>query len=227
MSDLTPTGENEILFGNTFKSDGFSVDLVFYRRQKKKHDSGAEFALKDFNYEEIRNQYQPTFLDPGRKSLFTAVVGLEPAKQIRRASTKEYYHLTGSTVYSKKLESKKERSGVRTIESQIPTPKTTEPENFRNYVTYILANLDTLLKFYGKETSKYKFQLYQGRQRAPEMMVNMLTHGTAKYNKSKRKKKGRKNMKRGKKKKKEPKMPKIQSKDDLGLKSKLDTAKKK
>ncbi|KAI8078177.1 uncharacterized protein B0P05DRAFT_470538 [Gilbertella persicaria] len=225
MDDLIPNGNNKILFGNTFKSDGFSVDLLFYRREKKKDDTGVELALEDFNYEEVINQYQPVFLDPGRKSLFTAVVGVESAKQIRKSSAKEYYHLTGSTVYSKKLESKKQRSGILTLESQIPTSKTTEPDSYENYATYILAHLNRLLTFYGKETAKCHFQLYQGRQRAPEMMVNMLTHGTAKYNKFQRKKKGKKNVKRGKKKKKKPKID--GGKENEGLKSKLDTTAKK
>ncbi|KAG1351653.1 hypothetical protein G6F62_002919 [Rhizopus arrhizus] len=120
------------------------------------------------------------FLDPGRKSLFTAVVGVASAKQIRKSSVKEYYHLTGSTVYSKKLELKKKGSGIKTIESQIPTPKTAAVGSYDQYVKYMLTHLDKLLDFYGKDIAHHRFQLYQGRQRAPEMMANMLTHGTAK-----------------------------------------------
>ncbi|KAG0814600.1 hypothetical protein G6F17_003459 [Rhizopus arrhizus] len=120
------------------------------------------------------------FLDSGRKSLFTAVVGVASAKQIRKSSVKEYYHLTGSTVYSKKLELKKECSGIKTIESQIPTPKTAAVGSYDQYVKYMLTHLDKLLDFYGKDIAHHRFQLYQGRQRAPEMMANMLTHGTAK-----------------------------------------------
>ncbi|KAG1397538.1 hypothetical protein G6F60_008947 [Rhizopus arrhizus] len=135
------------------------------------------------------------FLDPGRKSLFTAVVGVASAKQIRKCSVKEYYHLTGSTVYSKKLELKKECSGIKTIESQIPTPKTPEVGPYDQYVKYTLTHLDKLLDFYGKGTAHHRFQLYQGRQRAPEMMANMLTHGTAKYNRSRRKRKKKKDKK--------------------------------
>ncbi|KAI7897589.1 uncharacterized protein BX663DRAFT_533736 [Cokeromyces recurvatus] len=201
MDDLTPNGNNKILFGNIFKSDGFSADLVFYRRERKKNDSDVKITLEDFNFEGVINQYQPVFLDPGRKSLFTAVVGVEPDKQIRKSVTKEYYHLTGSIVYSKKLESRKKRSGILTIESQIPTPKTTEPDSYDDYIKYMLAHLNTLLIFYGKDTARYNFQLYQGRQRAPEMVANMLTHGTAEYNRSqRRKKRKKKNVKRGKKK---------------------------
>lgn len=202
MDNLTPNGNNRILFGNTFKSDGFSVDLVFYRRERKNNDTNVEITLQDFNYDEVIKQYQPTFLDPGRKSLFTAVDGVESVKQVRKASTKEYYHLTGSTVYSKKLESRKKRAGIVEIESKIPSPKTTELESYSNHIKYMLSHLDKLLMFYNKDTAHHHFQLYQGRQRAPEMVVNMLTHGTEKYNKSLRKKKGKKNTKRGKKKKK-------------------------
>ncbi|KAG1001747.1 hypothetical protein G6F63_012223 [Rhizopus arrhizus] len=107
MDDLTPNENNKILFGNTIKSDGFSVDFVFYRKERMNHGSDVELTLEDFNYEEVHNQYHPMFLDPGRKSLFTAVVGVSSAKQIRKSSVKEYYHLTGSTIYSKKLELKK------------------------------------------------------------------------------------------------------------------------
>ncbi|KAG1154867.1 hypothetical protein G6F37_009064 [Rhizopus arrhizus] len=117
------------------------------------------------------------FLDPGRKSLFTTVVGVASAKQIRKSSC----------------------SGIKTIESQIPTPKTAAVGSYDQYVKYTLTHLDRLLDFYGKDTAHYRFQLYQGRQRAPEMMANMLTHGTAKYNRSRRKRKKKKKDKNDKK----------------------------
>lgn len=120
MDDLTPNENNKILFGNTIKSDGFSVDFVFYRKERMNHGSDVELTLEDFNYEEVHNQYHPMFLDPGRKSLFTAVVGVASAKQIRKSSVKEYYHLTGSTVYSKKLELKKS-----VLASRRSSPKST------------------------------------------------------------------------------------------------------
>ncbi|CEP07343.1 hypothetical protein [Parasitella parasitica] len=220
MDDLTPNGNNKILFGNMIKSDGFSVDLLFYRRKRKKNESDVVLNLGDFSHEEVVADYQPLSLDPGRKSLFTAVVGLESTKQIRKSSTKEYYHLTGSTVYSKKLESRKQRSGILPIETNMPTSKTALPDSYHEHISYMLTHLKNLLMFYGRDTARCHFQLYQGRQRAPEMIVNMLTHGTAKYNKSKRKKKGRRNVKRGEKKKKKSNMDKKEY-------AKLDTTAKK
>ncbi|CEP08249.1 hypothetical protein [Parasitella parasitica] len=94
MDDLTPNGNNKILFENMLNSDGFSVDLLFYRRKRKKNESDVVLNLGDFSHEEVVADYQPISFDPGRKSLFTAVVGLEFTKQIRKSSTKEYHHLT-------------------------------------------------------------------------------------------------------------------------------------
>ncbi|KAG0931403.1 hypothetical protein G6F30_011222 [Rhizopus arrhizus] len=179
MDELTPNENNKILFENTIKSDGFSVDFVFYRKERMNNGSDVELTLKDFNYEEVHNQYHPMFLDPGHKSLFTAVVGVASAKQIRKSSC----------------------SGIKTIESQIPTSKTAAVGSYDQYVKYMLTHLDKLLDFYGKDTAHHRFQLYQGRQRAPEMMANMLTHGTAKYNRSRRNRKKKK--KKDKKDKKE------------------------
>ncbi|KAG0826837.1 hypothetical protein G6F18_009759 [Rhizopus arrhizus] len=181
MDDLTPNENNKILFGNTIKSDGFSVDFVFYRKERMNNGSDVELTLEDFNYEEVHNQYHPMFLDPGRKSLFTAVVGVASSKQIRKSSC----------------------SGIKTIESQIPTPKTVAVGSYDQYVKYMLTHLDKLLDFYGKDTAHHRFQLYQGRQRALEMMANMLTHGTAKYNRSRSKRKKKKKDKKDKNDKKE------------------------
>jgi hypothetical protein len=46
--------------------------------------------------------------------------------------------------------------------------------------------------FYAFKTAKNRFHLYQGRQRMPEEMVNMLVHDATKYDKNKRKKKNKK-----------------------------------
>ncbi|KAG1019468.1 hypothetical protein G6F26_010093 [Rhizopus arrhizus] len=177
MDDLTPNENNKILFGNTIKFDGFSVDFVFYRKERMNNGSDLELTLEDFNYEEVHNQYHPMFLGPGRKSLFTAVVGVASAKQIRKPSC----------------------SGIKMIESQIPTPKSAAVGSYDQYVKHMLTHLDKLLDFYGKDTAHHRSQLYQGQQMAPEMMANMLTHGTAKYNRSRRKRKKKKKDKNDKK----------------------------
>ncbi|CEP09793.1 hypothetical protein [Parasitella parasitica] len=70
----------------------------------------------------------------------------------------------------------------------MPTSKTASPDSYHEHISYMLTHLNRLLMFYGRDTARCHFQLYQSRKRAPEMVVNILTHGAAKYNKSKRKK---------------------------------------
>ncbi|KAK4510683.1 dTDP-fucopyranose mutase [Mucor velutinosus] len=194
IEELMPNGENDVLFGNIVRSDGFCVDFLFYKRTSGTADEistvNHDLGIKDFTIEEVTQLYRPSFLDPGRKTVFTAAIGLDPdVHQVRRCTTKEYYHLTGSTVYAKKLQQEKDTAGITAIESAIPSAKTARNTQFLRYVDYILANMDTLFTFYGFSTAKHRFNLYQGKQRAPDMMVNMLLNGGAKYNKKKRFKK--------------------------------------
>ncbi|KAI8984507.1 hypothetical protein BDF20DRAFT_393458 [Mycotypha africana] len=203
MSLISRNSGTKELFGNVIKKDGFSVDFLFNKRQQSGH--GASFqkldlTLDDFSLEEVDNTYLAIILDSGRKSVFTAVIGSISNRQVRRCTTSEYYHMAGSTKYCKKLNSMKAVTGIDLVESQIPSLKTSRLGVYEAFTSYILNNLDALFSFYGHETAKDRFTLYQGRQRAPETMANMLTHGTAKYNRKKRSK-ARKRKKQRKKKK--------------------------
>lgn len=100
--------------------------------------------------------------------------------------------MTGSTVYQKKLQKKKDEAGVTIIESNTPTAKTTLDAVYNNYATYVLDNKEILFNFYGFQTAKDHFYLYQGRQKAPQIMVNMLINGGKKYDRKQRKKKKKK-----------------------------------
>ncbi|GAA5802847.1 hypothetical protein HPULCUR_008322 [Helicostylum pulchrum] len=82
VEQLLPNEDNNILFGNIVRSDEFCVDFLFYRRANKKDDgkhtiSNHTLELKDFSIEEIVESFRPAFLDPGRKSVYTAAVGLD------------------------------------------------------------------------------------------------------------------------------------------------------
>ncbi|ORE11873.1 hypothetical protein BCV72DRAFT_331883 [Rhizopus microsporus var. microsporus] len=194
VDDLLPNQNNKIMFANTVKSDGFSVDFVFNKRTTKDTSliANIDLKLEDFGLEEVKQAYQPMFLDPGRKSVFTAAIGLDTTNhQIRRCSTAEL----------------KAQKGIRTIETNIPSPKTSQCAAYLLYIEYILTHVGVLFTSYDYKTAKDRFYLYQGRQRAAEEMVNMLVHGGAKYNKKKRKKRNRKE-KRSKKRQKQTANPK-------------------
>jgi hypothetical protein len=207
MEELIPNEENKVLFGNIVRSDGFCIDFIFYRRTfgENRDDTliqNHDLGVDDFSIEEVTQLYRTSFLDPGRKTVYTAAMGLdENQHEIRRCTTKEYYHLTGSTVYAKKLQQEKDTAGITAIEAATPTAKTARNISFIRFADHMLSNMDRLFTFYGFSTAKDRFNLYQGKQRAPEMMVNMLLNGGAKYNRKKRFKKKNKKEKRKNKKK--------------------------
>ncbi|CEP14216.1 hypothetical protein [Parasitella parasitica] len=114
IDDLTPNGNNKILFGNMFKSDGFSVDLLFYRRERKKMNLTKKLSL-------IISRF-PLILDANHFSqLFT--------------------------VYSKKLESRKQRSGILPIETNMAASKIASPDSYHEHINYMLTHLNKLLMF--------------------------------------------------------------------------------
>ncbi|KAI8975064.1 hypothetical protein BDF20DRAFT_584843 [Mycotypha africana] len=94
------------MFRNMVRSDGFTVDFLFSRKKKTKEDMiihNHTLTLEDFSYDKVQDNYRPAFLDPGRRSVFTAAIGLDRNKhQVRSCSTKEYYHMTRSTRYAAK-----------------------------------------------------------------------------------------------------------------------------
>ncbi|CEG80148.1 hypothetical protein RMATCC62417_14522 [Rhizopus microsporus] len=106
MEESTPNEENKVLFGNIVRSDGFCIDFIFYRRAFDENGDDTliqnhDLGVDDFSIEEVTQLYRTSFLDPGRKTVYTAAMGLdENQREIRRCTTKEYYHLTGSTVYA-------------------------------------------------------------------------------------------------------------------------------
>ena len=171
---MLPSQNNKIMFANTVKSDGFTVDFVINKRTTKDTSLAAnvDLAPEDFDLKEVKQTYQPMFLGPGRKSVFTAAIGLDTTNhQIRRCSTAKYYHMTGSTKYIKKLEKLKTEKGIKDIENNITSAKTAECATYLPYIEYILIHVGTLFTFYHYKTAKGRFFMYQGRQRAAEEIV--------------------------------------------------------
>ncbi|KAI7898983.1 uncharacterized protein BX663DRAFT_489551 [Cokeromyces recurvatus] len=110
-----------------------------------------ELTLHDFTLPEVAKDYHPIFVDPGRKSVFTAVSDLnEPRYPIIRCSTKEYYHLTASTVsfYPAAIFEKSKRN------QEFPQPRHQTRSIFLDYVQYLFDNINTLFNFYNSSTAK-------------------------------------------------------------------------
>ncbi|KAI9013937.1 hypothetical protein CLU79DRAFT_683965, partial [Phycomyces nitens] len=184
---------SDILFGNLLRTDGFSFDFLFYKRRQIGYGSSNQslaLKLENLTMSEIDEMYTPISIDPGRKSVFTATVGSNP--QTQKCTRDKYQHMTGATNFAVKLGKKRKiESGIGSIESNLPTKKTSSITKFKEYIKSILTHLDVVFRFYNKNTAKDIFNFYKGSQRVPEQLVSILTHGTAQYNRSRRDKKTR------------------------------------
>ncbi|KAI8975133.1 hypothetical protein BDF20DRAFT_588410 [Mycotypha africana] len=98
--------------------------------------------------------------------------------------------MTGSTRVNAELERKKADCTIKAIESNISSSKTGSPEQYKRYTLYILQYLEILFSFYEPGIGGTRFRLHQGKQRAADIMVNILVDGGIKYNEELRKKEG-------------------------------------
>ncbi|KAI9268584.1 hypothetical protein EDC94DRAFT_514539, partial [Helicostylum pulchrum] len=133
IEKLMPNGENDILFGNIIRSDGFCVDFLFYRRIEPKQDDTIslpkhKLELQDFIFEEVENVYRPPFIDPGRRSVFTATIGLDSSQHQKAKSRFNLYQsrqkapeymvnmlLDGTAKYNRKKEARRRRKRKRGV----------------------------------------------------------------------------------------------------------------
>lgn len=79
--------------------------------------------------------------------------------------------------YKPNQQEKRKETGIEDLETRIPTSKTTNIDSYKLYTRYMLTHLDTFFNFYGSSSAKGRFTLYQGRQRAPELMVDLPING--------------------------------------------------
>ncbi|KAG2191647.1 hypothetical protein INT46_002206 [Mucor plumbeus] len=210
-------------------TDGFWACFVFARCKPKKEtdpnvfdleDFQADevkehflpypnvFDLEDFQADEVKEHFLPCALDPGRRQIFTATVAHSPEElEIRRCSGKERACYAGTNRRATYVERLKTQQNVKTIETNLPTAKTVNNEKFQERIRYLLVHLPRLFQFYSYKSAPFRFNDYQGRQRANAEMANILINGGKKYNKMKRKN-TIKNRKQRKKKHKDKKITK-------------------
>ncbi|PHZ17735.1 uncharacterized protein RHIMIDRAFT_243761 [Rhizopus microsporus ATCC 52813] len=204
-----PAAKNKTAFANLIRSDGFAADVVLYKGVSNNEDVTEQSSDSTFGIQLLSDVLKPgdvdnfslCGLDPDRQHAFTASYNEgENSHQIRRVSTAEYYNYTGSIHHQRKEQKRMEKEGMKSVLLNIPSIKTTSLMQYHMYMTYIMANIQKILDFYGYETAEGRFHCYQGVRRAREEMVNILINGGKKYNKDRRKN-TRKNRRRGKKKK--------------------------
>ncbi|KAI8967903.1 hypothetical protein BDF20DRAFT_195597 [Mycotypha africana] len=183
--------DREIKLNCTAQSDGHGITLQFVRRKATSGNTKALLQLDDFNLAEVGEYFHPITVDPGRNEIFTAAVGFNNINhknhEIRSCSKSERVTFAGYTkrsTYSKKL---KERKGITSIESSLPSPKVVSKEAYIVYLKYTLQHLQTLFDFYSFKSAQFNFNNYQGKQRADAEVANVLIDGGRKYNRRERK----------------------------------------
>ncbi|KAI8987275.1 hypothetical protein BDF20DRAFT_255001 [Mycotypha africana] len=80
LSSFIPNGSNTVRFGNIMRTDGFSIDFLFYKRRHGTLESTyktLDLSLDDFSKSKVEQTYVPIFVDSNRKSVFNATVGIQ------------------------------------------------------------------------------------------------------------------------------------------------------
>jgi len=110
-------------------------------------------------------------------------MSLSPVAQIRRTSTKEFYHISGWN-RARGTEEKWRREAdpeLRTILDHIPSSRTSNILTFDNYIKYVLQGYKKLIEFYDERWRFSRFQRYIGRQKALVEVCRRFTTGSKKY----------------------------------------------
>ncbi|GAA5809176.1 hypothetical protein MFLAVUS_002581 [Mucor flavus] len=174
------------MFLNGLYTDGYTCRVLFARNVPRQGpESSIKLELSDFNEGEIGDRFRTCFLDPGRKSAYTAYYG---NNEVRSLSATQYYSLSGAPGRSKQEDSLKIEQGIKLLETNIPSPRTAAIANYNNYLTYMLVNLNAFFDFYNFRTASINWKNYIGKQCAIEEACNILINGGKKYNPNKRKK---------------------------------------
>ncbi|KAI8061405.1 hypothetical protein BDF21DRAFT_455741 [Thamnidium elegans] len=164
------------MFLNSIYTDGYTCRISFARSVPETlEEDKVNLEIADFNADEIENFFRPCFLDPGRKNAYVAYYGNE---QVRSLTVNEYYCSSGPVNRARKQDTFKIEQGIKALETQIPTTKTSSVDSYINHLTYVLTHLRRFFfNFYDFRTASIKWNNYYGRQCALEEACNILING--------------------------------------------------
>jgi hypothetical protein len=136
---------------------------------------------------------QHIFVDPGRRNTFTAMHGLSSAANpapITTLSTGEYYHICGFNNTAEKRHQKKVAdfndlrfllephlrpvTSIQGIESNLPSPKTTNTNHFITHLRSLSGSFAILLSYYDNDFNKWNRWNYCGRQKGISEVIESI-----------------------------------------------------
>lgn len=181
---ISNTARENKLFTNCIRTDGYAVDFIFAKRTNMDVLPNLEF--EDFTPCELENTFRLWGLDPGQKSVFTAVDGhTNDQHEIRKFSTAEFYTFAGYKRTSRRIEELKnspEHPQIRQAESNLTTSKTARPDIFHTFLQSFYENARVLLNFYSLDIFReLRFHNYVDKQKAEAELVNIFVDGGKKY----------------------------------------------
>ncbi|GAA5817579.1 hypothetical protein MFLAVUS_011127 [Mucor flavus] len=129
---LHPGGLNDVLFANTIKSDGFTVDFLFEKRratarqESKNYIENHDLDLKDFEY----------------ITLYLLILVERRCIQQQLAWIQWIIKLDDALL-----------KNLTIIETNIPTQKTCSSISYERFIQYIINHKDKLFDFYGVDAT--------------------------------------------------------------------------
>lgn len=145
------------IFKNDIATDGNGVD-IFFARAAPSETSLPSLDIKDFSTEDLQNKFHLSAADPGVTEVFATVDGhQDDSHEIRKMSTREYYHSAGYDRTNHKILSARREKGIEQIESRCPTKATSSSTACEHYIFYLDQHLEKLAAFYGKITPRLRF----------------------------------------------------------------------
>lgn len=164
------------VFDNLIRTDGHTIEFVFGAR-KSEFGGLPDLRMPDLANEDI-DRFHVYGVDPGHNHLFTAA---DQQHTKLRFSNNEWYTKAGFKRRRYAEQQRKKQENITNIESQIPSRKTNDPDNFANCCQYYFDHLPELTTFYGSTTTNNQFMSYVGQQRMASEVVNIFASGGEKY----------------------------------------------
>jgi hypothetical protein len=111
-------------------------------------------------------------VDPGRRDLFTSI---DEKGNVMKCSTKEYYYLAGFNKRRLDRERKLKRSEVQNIQTNLPSSRTSDLNQFKFYMMYVFTYYEDLFGFYEKKFfRRSRFNNYSGKQRTIKKLCDWI-----------------------------------------------------
>ncbi|ORX58335.1 hypothetical protein DM01DRAFT_1372391 [Hesseltinella vesiculosa] len=183
--------KNQGVFEDSLMSDRYAVSATF--EKLKPVDQEAPLTLEDIDTDDL-SECRVWGVDPGVGQVYVAVdgsdtsiynneeaVASDPRHEIRRYSSKEYFHDAGFHRTNQRIRDLKSQHGIDTLESAIPSPCTMDLSKLDLYTKAVLERAQLLKDFYAEHLPPLRFLNYRGRQKADGELVNIFLTGGNKY----------------------------------------------